>query len=88
MTFLTLIDITFGLASIGIIYIMVSFQVPVTALVFRVLVYMLAGIFATYSLIQVFHGCSEEVHRDHLLYLITKSTEMFLLPLIDIFTIY
>ena len=51
MTILTLIDITFGLASVGIIYIMVTSAVPVTALVFRVLLYMLAGIFATYSLI-------------------------------------
>ena len=50
MIILTLIDITFGLASVGIIYIMVTAEVPVTALVFRVLLYMLAGIFATYSL--------------------------------------
>ena len=88
MTILTLIDITFGLASIGIIYITITSQVPVTALIFRVILYMLGGIFATYSLIQLYNGCSEEVARDHLLYLITKGAETFFLRFIDIFTIY
>ena len=85
---LTLIDLTFGLAAIGIIYIMVTSEIPVTALVFRVIFYMLTGIFATYSLIQIFNGCSIEVARDHLLYLCGKATEMILLPFIDAFTIY
>ena len=88
MTILTLIDMTFGLASIGIIYIMITSQVPVTGLIFRVIIYMLGGIFGSYSLIQLYNGCSEEKPRDHLLYFATKIGESFLLPFLDIFTNY
>ena len=51
MNILTLIDITFGLASSGIIYIMIRSAVPITALIFRVLLYMVGGLCAIYSLV-------------------------------------
>ena len=88
MTIFTLIDITFGLASLGIIYIMITSEVGVSALIFRAILYMLCGICATYSLVQLSNGCSLETARDHLAYLIAKTVEIFFLPLIDLLTLY
>ena len=88
MNILTLVDITFGLASTGIIYIMIKSAVPITALIFRVLLYTIGGLCATYSLVQLRNGIGEETSRDHLPYLIVKTLEIFCLPFIDLFTIY